>query len=107
MFERNNSLNISLSSFEDNNDFFPLNQLSSKDNSFFDDRLFSTPFLPDLFNSFFLGETQDINFLTKEIFKKPNITYPNQLLGTNINKNKIELEKVEKKTKGSSNTIYF
>ena len=96
MFERNNSLNVSLSSFEDNNDIFLLNQLSSKDNSFFDDRLFSTSFLPDLFNSFFLGETQDINFLTKEIFKKPNITYPNQLLETNINKNKITPEKIEK-----------
>ncbi len=106
MFERNNSLNISLSSFEDNNDFFPLNQLSSKDNSFFDDRLFSTPFLPDLFNSFFLGETQDINFLTKEIFKKPNITFPNELLETNINKNKITLERIEKNVLNDPPTQY-
>ena len=62
MFERNNSLNASLSSFEDNNDFFPLHQLSWKDNSLFDYRLFSQTFPSDFLCSSFLEETPDINF---------------------------------------------
>ena len=95
MFERNNSLNASLSSFEDNNDFFPLHQLSWKDNSLFDYRLFSQTFPSDFLCSSFLEETPDINFLTREIREKPNIiSNQDKLVVTSINKT--PLKKIEK-----------
>ena len=95
MFERNNSLNESLSSFEDNNDFFPLHQLSLKDNSLFDYRLFSQTFPSDFLCSSFLEETPDINFLTREIREKPNIiSNKDKLVVTS--KNEMPLKKIEK-----------
>ena len=57
--------NISLSSFEDNNnDFFPLT-FSSKDNPFFDNLLSPTSFSPYIFD-YSLLEEYPINPLTKE-----------------------------------------
>ena len=95
MFERNNSLNESLSSFEDNNDFFPLHQLSLKDNSLFDYRLFSQTFPYDFLCCSFPEETPDINFFTREIREKPNIiSNKDKLVVTS--KNEMPLKKIEK-----------
>ena len=95
MFERNNSLNESLSSFEDNNDFFQLHQLSLKDNSLFDYRLFSQTFPYDFLCCSFPEETPDINFLTREIREKPNIiSNKDKLVVTS--KNEMPMKKIEK-----------
>ena len=72
MFENNDSLNISLSSFEDNdNEFIPFHHFSLKENIFYEDTIFSNYFFPDFVNSF-LENSQKINFLAKDNSKNLN-----------------------------------